>query len=73
MFETYLQFSDIRKRLEAECAVSLAPYREFVDRTIMFILGQMEKPSKIFDYLYLGTEWNAANFEELEKNVRKQI
>ncbi|KAI6176691.1 Dual specificity phosphatase, catalytic domain protein [Aphelenchoides bicaudatus] len=64
---------DIRKRLEAECTVSLPPYKEFIDRTIMFILGQMEKPSKIFDYLYLGTEWNAANYDELERNKIKYI
>lgn len=60
---------DIRKRLEDDCSVSLPEYREFIDRTIMYILGQMDKPSKVFDYLYLGTEWNAANFEELERNV----
>jgi hypothetical protein len=28
----------------------------------------MEPSSKIFDYLYLGTEWNASNWEELEAN-----
>jgi len=28
----------------------------------------MEPPSKIFDYLYLGTEWNASNWEELQAN-----
>ncbi len=28
----------------------------------------MESASKIFDYLYLGTEWNASNKEELEAN-----
>ncbi len=32
------------------------------------IMGQMEKASKIFDYLFLGTEWNACNWEELEAN-----
>lgn len=31
-------------------------------------LFQMEPSSKIFDYLYLGTEWNASNWEELEAN-----
>ena len=28
----------------------------------------MEPSSKIFDYMYLGTEWNASNWEELERN-----
>ena len=32
------------------------------------IMGQMESASKIFDYLYLGTEWNASNEEELAAN-----
>lgn len=63
---------DVRKRLEDECNVCLPNYKEFIDRTMLFILGQMEKPSKIFDYLYLGTEWNAANFEELQRNVSNQ-
>lgn len=31
-------------------------------------MGQMESASKIFDYLYLGTEWNASNEEELAAN-----
>ena len=31
----------------------------------MIIMGQMEAASEIFDYLYLGTEWNAQNSEEL--------
>ena len=30
------------------------------------ILGQMDEASKILDYLYLGSEWNASNFEELK-------
>jgi hypothetical protein len=34
---------------------------------------QMEPSSKIFDYLYLGTEWNASNWEELEKNNCRYI
>jgi protein phosphatase slingshot len=60
---------DIRKQLQDECTINLPPYKDFIDRSILHILGQMEKPSKIFDYLYLGTEWNAANFDELERNV----
>ena len=45
--------------------MDLSEFRSFIDQTIMVILGQMEKPSMIKDYLYLGSEWNAANFEEL--------
>ncbi len=35
---------------------------------MIVIMGQMEAASRIFDYLYLGTEWNASNLEELETN-----
>ena len=35
---------------------------------MLVILGQLDKPSRIFDYLYLGTEWNASNWEELRQN-----
>lgn len=60
---------DIRKRL-LDCLKidSLAEYKEFIDREMLVILGQMDKPTKIFDYLYLGTEWNASNWNELKAN-----
>lgn len=46
----------------------LKPYKKYIDNEILVTLAQMDRPSKIFDYLYLGSEWNAANFEELQKN-----
>uniref|UniRef100_A0A3B3VU23 protein-serine/threonine phosphatase n=1 Tax=Poecilia latipinna TaxID=48699 RepID=A0A3B3VU23_9TELE len=46
----------------------MRPYKEYIDNEILVTMAQMDKPSKIFDYLYLGSEWNAANFEELQKN-----
>lgn len=30
------------------------------------ILGQMDTATQIFEYLYLGSEWNASNLEELK-------
>ena len=30
------------------------------------ILAQMDKATEILPYLYLGSEWNASNFEELK-------
>lgn len=60
---------DIRKKLLARLKInSLSEYKEFIDREMLVILGQMDKPSKIFDYLYLGTEWNASNWNELKAN-----
>lgn len=59
---------DIRERLEQRLAQPLGAYKEFIDRNMLVILGQLDKPSRIFDYLYLGTEWNASNWEELKSN-----
>ena len=46
----------------------LHDYRNFIDVEMLVILGQMDSASLIFDYLYLGSEWNASNLEELQKN-----
>lgn len=59
---------DIRKRLEDTLSMNLCHYKEFVDQEMLIILGQMDKPSQIFPYLYLGTEWNASNWDELKQN-----
>lgn len=59
---------DIRKRVEAELGVDLEPYKSFVDEEILTVLGQMDGASKIFDTVFLGSEWNAANLEELNRN-----
>jgi protein phosphatase slingshot len=60
---------DIRQKLEDQLGrQDLSQYKELIDREMLVILGQLDKPSKIFDYLYLGTEWNASNWEELQQN-----
>jgi hypothetical protein len=48
--------------------LNLKPYRRFIDEEMLNILGQMDSPSKILDFLYLGSEWNASNLEELTNN-----
>jgi protein phosphatase slingshot len=63
----------IRVKLEEEVQMDLSKFRNFIDSTILVICGQMEKPSKIKDYLYLGSEWNAANFDELQSLGVKYI
>jgi len=35
---------------------------------MLTVLGEMECSAKILDFLYLGSEWNAANSDELEEN-----
>lgn len=44
----------------------LNEYKSFIDQEMLTILGQMDAPTKILDYLYLGSEWNASNLEELQ-------
>ena len=58
----------IRKQLEGEMGENLDKYRTFIDEEILLVLGQLDQSSKILDYLYLGSEWNASNFDELKEN-----
>eukprot|EP00730_Choanoeca_flexa_P017445 TRINITY_DN8409_c0_g1_i2.p1 TRINITY_DN8409_c0_g1~~TRINITY_DN8409_c0_g1_i2.p1 ORF type:complete len:953 (+),score=184.87 TRINITY_DN8409_c0_g1_i2:66-2861(+) len=59
---------ELRKGLEAHFEMDLKKFRKVIDQQMITIMGQMEPSSKIFDYMYLGTEWNASNWEELERN-----
>ena len=58
----------IRQQLEKEMEQNLAEFKMMIDEEILLILGQMDPASKIFDFMYLGSEWNASNFEELQAN-----
>ncbi|ELT94288.1 hypothetical protein CAPTEDRAFT_179067 [Capitella teleta] len=58
----------LRTRLEEEMKMGLREYRAFIDGEMIIILRQMDSPSQIFDHLYLGSEWNASNLEELKNN-----
>ncbi|XP_075591967.1 protein phosphatase Slingshot [Dermatophagoides farinae] len=63
---------EIRSKLETHLGRDLSDYKSFIDKEMIRIMGQLEEPSKILDYLYLGSEWNASNFEELKgKGVQK--
>ncbi|XP_069089041.1 protein phosphatase Slingshot homolog 3 [Pleurodeles waltl] len=59
---------EIRNELERRMNCTLKEYKEFIDNEMLMILAQMDRPSRIFDYLYLGSEWNASNMEELQRN-----
>ncbi|GFT94808.1 protein phosphatase Slingshot [Nephila pilipes] len=58
----------IRTRLEEILDMNLKEYKSFIDQEMLTILGQMDSPTEIFQYLYLGSEWNASNLEELVVN-----
>ncbi|KAM4810159.1 protein phosphatase Slingshot homolog 1 [Rhinophrynus dorsalis] len=71
---------EIRNELEEKLSCNLKEYKEYIDNEMLLILGQMDKASLIFDYLYLGSEWNASNLEELNStgvgyilNVTREI
>ncbi|XP_063378203.1 protein phosphatase Slingshot [Cydia fagiglandana] len=63
----------IRVRLEDELDMDLAEYKSFIDHEMLTILGQMDAPTEIFDHVYLGSEWNASNLEELQRNGVRHI
>ena len=43
----------IRQQLENEMMMNLKEYRGFLDQQMLYIVGQLEEPSKIHEYLYL--------------------
>nr|XP_040052622.1 protein phosphatase Slingshot homolog 1 isoform X2 [Gasterosteus aculeatus aculeatus] len=58
----------IRTELEQHMSCNLKEYKEFIDNEMLLILGQMDKATLIFDHVYLGSEWNASNLEELRES-----
>ncbi|XP_067206482.1 protein phosphatase Slingshot isoform X2 [Linepithema humile] len=63
----------IRGRLEEDLDMDLVEFKPFIDQEMLTILGQMDAPTEIFDHVYLGSEWNASNLEELQKNGVRHI
>ena len=49
-------------------SVDLSEYKQVINEEMLVVMRQMDSPSQIFDFLYLGSEWNASNLEELQKN-----
>uniref|UniRef100_A0A8C7WP92 protein-serine/threonine phosphatase n=1 Tax=Oryzias sinensis TaxID=183150 RepID=A0A8C7WP92_9TELE len=59
---------EIRTELEMRMTCNLREFKEFIDNEMIVILGQMDSPTEIFDHVFLGSEWNASNLEELQKS-----
>uniref|UniRef100_A0A7N6BBQ0 protein-serine/threonine phosphatase n=1 Tax=Anabas testudineus TaxID=64144 RepID=A0A7N6BBQ0_ANATE len=59
---------EIRTELEMHMTCNLREFKEFIDKEMIVILGQMDSPTEIFDHVFLGSEWNASNLEELQKS-----
>ncbi|XP_077448205.1 protein phosphatase Slingshot homolog 2b isoform X2 [Stigmatopora argus] len=71
---------EIRTELEMHMTCNLREFKEFIDNEMIVILGQMDSPTQIFDHVFLGSEWNASNMEELQNcgvhyilNVTREI
>ncbi|KAJ3587757.1 hypothetical protein NHX12_011354 [Muraenolepis orangiensis] len=46
----------VRSSLESRMGMDMSAYREYIDNEMMVTFAQMDKPSRIFDYLYLGSD-----------------
>lgn len=43
----------VHSALKTRIVFDIRPYKEYIDNEILVTMAQMDKPSKIFDYLYL--------------------
>ncbi|XP_038146422.1 uncharacterized protein ssh2a isoform X2 [Cyprinodon tularosa] len=64
---------EIRTELEIQMVCNLREFKEFIDNEMIVILGQMDSPTEIFDHVFLGSEWNASNLEELQNSGVRYI
>lgn len=48
--------------------MSLISHKSSIDELMLEIFGQMDQSTMILPHLYLGSEWNASNFDELKTN-----
>ncbi|XP_057207553.1 protein phosphatase Slingshot homolog 2 isoform X2 [Triplophysa rosa] len=64
---------EIRMELEMQMVCNLREFKEFIDNEMIVILGQMDSPTEIFDHVYLGSEWNASNLDELQSSGVRYI
>ncbi|CAF1361387.1 unnamed protein product, partial [Didymodactylos carnosus] len=58
----------LREQLENVFQMNLSSHKQYIDDVMLQILAQMDKPTMILSHLYLGSEWNASNYEELKAN-----
>ncbi|XP_050535370.1 protein phosphatase Slingshot isoform X2 [Daktulosphaira vitifoliae] len=63
----------IRGRLEETLDMDLGEYKPFIDQEMLTVLGQMDAATEIFPHVYLGSEWNASNLDELNRNGVRHI
>ncbi|XP_021357881.1 protein phosphatase Slingshot homolog 1-like isoform X2 [Mizuhopecten yessoensis] len=58
----------LREALEEKLKLNLKSHKQFVEQEMITIMGLMDSPTMIKDFLFLGSEFNASNLEELTEN-----
>ena len=58
----------MREQLQESMQIDMREYKEIINEEMLVVMRQMDSPSKILNYLYLGSEWNASNLDELQEN-----
>ncbi|CAK6437907.1 unnamed protein product [Pipistrellus nathusii] len=64
---------EIRTELEMQMVCNLREFKEYIDNEMIVILGQMDSPTQIFEHVFLGSEWNASNLEDLQNRGVRYI
>ncbi|XP_067864363.1 protein phosphatase Slingshot homolog 2 isoform X2 [Heptranchias perlo] len=64
---------EIRTELEMQMVCNLREFKEYIDNEMIVILRQMDNPTEIFEHVYLGSEWNASNLEDLQNRGVRYI
>ncbi|XP_078278738.1 protein phosphatase Slingshot homolog 2b isoform X2 [Rhinoraja longicauda] len=64
---------EIRTELEMQMVCDLREFKEYIDNEMIVILRQMDNPTEIFEHVYLGSEWNASNLEDLQNRGIRYI
>ena len=59
----------VRDRLPESTNIhDVREYKALINEEMLVVMRQMDSASKILSYLYLGSEWNASNLDELQEN-----
>ncbi|XP_063448998.1 protein phosphatase Slingshot homolog 2-like isoform X2 [Mytilus trossulus] len=58
----------LRTKVEERMNMKLDQWKAYIEQEMLMIMGQLDSPTLIKEYLYLGSEWNASNIEELSRN-----
>jgi len=60
--------SQVREKLQEMMKLDMREYRPLINEEMLIVMRQMDSASKILSYLYLGSEWNASNLDEMQEN-----